>query len=129
MTTLIKFILISLFSGCGGIKICENGLHCVSDDDCQIGNHCKEFVDGKSKSTRCVLRDDLNDTYYCSLTQKSCESKYVFPIIFHAFYIIQMKPFRAVRDSAIPSEKFAALFSPLTVLYHCSSSRQSHQCF
>ena len=66
--TLLWFI-----SGCFGIKICENGFYCVSDDDCQIGNHCKEFVDGKSKSTRCVPRDDIDDTYYCSLTQKSCE--------------------------------------------------------
>ena len=74
MITLLKFILISLFSGCCfGIKICENGLFCVSDGDCQIGNHCKEFVDGQSKSTRCVPRDDLYDTNYCSLAHKSCE--------------------------------------------------------
>ena len=74
--TQIKFILISFFSGCCfGIKICENGLFCLSDNDCQIGNNCKEFVDGKLKTTRCVPRDD---TYYCSLTRKSCESKNIF---------------------------------------------------
>jgi len=72
---LTKFILLSFFSVCFGIKICENGLFCVSDDDCQIGNHC---VDDGTISTRCVPRDDLDDTYYCSLTLKSCESKEMF---------------------------------------------------
>jgi len=75
MLLLKTFILFTFFSGCIGIKICENGLFCVSDEDCQIGNHCNEFVDGKSKSTRCVPRDDFNGTNYCSLTQKSCECK------------------------------------------------------
>jgi len=56
------------------MKICENGLNCASDGDCQIGNHCKDFLDGKTKSTRCVPRDDVDDTFYCSLTQKSCET-------------------------------------------------------
>jgi len=70
---LLKFILISFFSGCLSIKICENGLFCASDEDCQIGNHCKEFGDEKFKLTRCVPREDLDDTYYCSLSKKSCE--------------------------------------------------------
>ena len=60
------------------MKICENGLYCVSDGDCQIGNHCEEFVDGMSKSTRCVPCNDLDDNYNCSLTLKSCECKKVF---------------------------------------------------
>ena len=73
--TLKYILLISFVSACFGIKICENGLFCVSDGDCQIGNYCKEYVDGKSKSTRCIPRED---TFYCSLTQKSCESKKIF---------------------------------------------------
>jgi len=80
----VKFILLSFFSDCIGLKICENGLFCVSNRDCQIGNHCKEFVYGKSKSTRCVPHEDLGDTYYCSLSQKSCESK---KIIFKLFFM------------------------------------------
>ena len=72
---LLDFILLSFFSCCFGMKICENGLNCASDGDCQIGNHCKDFLDGKTKSTRCVPRDDVDDTFYCSLTQKSCESE------------------------------------------------------
>jgi len=80
----IIFILLSFFSSCVGIKICENGLFCVSDDDCQIGNHCVD--DGKTISTpRCVPRDDLDDTYYCSLTEKSCESIMIFSIFFTRF--------------------------------------------
>ena len=57
----------------------------MSDDDCQIGNHCKEIIGGKEKSTRCVPRDDLDDTYYCSLTQKSCASKKIFLKLFLCF--------------------------------------------
>jgi len=68
---LLIFILFT--SVCFGIKICENGLFCVSDENCQIGNQCMDFVDGKTKSTRCVPREDLGDTYNCSLSQKSCE--------------------------------------------------------
>ena len=73
MTMLSKLILISFFSSCFGIKICENGFYCVSDADCQIGNHCIDFFDGKTKSTRCVPREDLDETFYCTLSQKSCE--------------------------------------------------------
>jgi len=68
---LIFILLISFTSGCFGIKICENGLFCVSDGDCQIGNHC--MMEEKQISTRCVPRDDLDDTYFCALSQKSCE--------------------------------------------------------
>jgi len=90
---LIKFILLSFFSGCLGLKICENGLFCVSDDDCQIGNHCKEFVDGKSKSTRCVPREGSEDSFYCSFSRKSCESKYIFSNYFLRILNNIMKPF------------------------------------
>jgi len=71
---LLKFVLlVSFTSSCVGIKICENGLFCVSDEDCQIGNSCMmDYVVGKPKS-RCVPREDLDDSYYCSLSQKSCE--------------------------------------------------------
>ena len=66
--------LISVFSNCFGVKICENGLYCVFDGDCQIGNHCIHLFDEKTKkSTRCVPRDDLDESYYCSLSQRSCE--------------------------------------------------------
>ena len=70
---LLKFILISFFSGCFGVKICEYGLFCVSDEDCVIGNQCSDFFDGKTKSTRCVPRHDFDDTSYCSLSHNSCE--------------------------------------------------------
>jgi len=80
-----------------------------------------EFVDGKTKSTRCVPRDDLDDNYYCSLTQKSCESKNIFPNYFLLIFIIKIKPLRAARDSATPSASFVALFFRPTVPYQRSS--------
>mmetsp|Transcript_19625 Transcript_19625/g.26907 ORF Transcript_19625/g.26907 Transcript_19625/m.26907 type:complete len:113 (+) Transcript_19625:134-472(+) len=58
-----------------GRSICENGMYCVSDDECPIGNQCsKEFLVEKGKySSRCVPRDDLNESHFCSLSFKSCE--------------------------------------------------------
>ena len=75
---LLVFYYSFLSSGIFGILICENGLYCVSDEDCQIGNHCIEFVDGQTNSTRCVSRDDLDGNYFCSLSNKSCECEYKF---------------------------------------------------
>ena len=69
----LAFYYLFFTTGIFGILLCENGLFCVSDGDCQIGNHCIEIVDGQKNSTRCVPRDDLDDTYYCSLSNKSCE--------------------------------------------------------
>mmetsp|Transcript_25435 Transcript_25435/g.36512 ORF Transcript_25435/g.36512 Transcript_25435/m.36512 type:complete len:381 (+) Transcript_25435:12-1154(+) len=66
-------LFLSLISYCFGILICENGFFCVSDEDCPIGNHCVEFVDGIRNLTRCVPRDDLDDNYLCSLSHKSCD--------------------------------------------------------
>ena len=70
---LLITLLLSFISGYHGLQICENGFYCVSDGDCQIGNHCIEFVGGKTKSTRCVPREDLDDNYFCSLSKTSCE--------------------------------------------------------
>ena len=69
----LAFCYSFLTTGIFGMLLCENGLYCMSDGDCQIGNHCRVFVDGQTNSTRCVPRDDLDDTYYCSLSNKSCE--------------------------------------------------------
>ena len=80
------FVLFSLvtsqISGVFGILICENGLYCVSDEDCPIGNHCVDFVDGEANSTRCLPREDLDVAYHCSLSHKSCECGHKFYIIF-----------------------------------------------
>jgi len=76
---LLVFYYSFLSSGIFGILICENGLYCVSDGDCQIGNHCVDFVVDRqtnSTSTRCVPRNDLDDTYFCSLSNKSCKCEY-----------------------------------------------------
>mmetsp|Transcript_4639 Transcript_4639/g.6949 ORF Transcript_4639/g.6949 Transcript_4639/m.6949 type:complete len:250 (-) Transcript_4639:181-930(-) len=77
MTTFLSIIVIlflSQLSTSFGILVCENGLYCASDEDCPIGNHCIDFVDGEESLTRCVPRDDFDDTTLCALSQKSCES-------------------------------------------------------
>mmetsp|Transcript_9228 Transcript_9228/g.12747 ORF Transcript_9228/g.12747 Transcript_9228/m.12747 type:complete len:320 (+) Transcript_9228:45-1004(+) len=77
MTTFLSIIVIlflSQLSTSFGILVCENGLYCASDEDCPIGNHCIDFLNGKKNSTQCVPRDDLDGTYFCSLSKKSCES-------------------------------------------------------
>ena len=113
---LTKIITLLLFiSGSFGILICENGLYCASDEDCQIGNRCIDFVAEKLNSTRCVPRDDLDDTFVCSLSHKSCECKYKFIMIFCLSISFYFQLCLAVLDGVTPAVNYVTRFFHPTV--------------
>jgi len=94
MLSFFVIFFVSLISGRFGILICENGLYCASNDECPIGNHCVEFVDGQLNSTRCIPLDNLDDTYFCSLSEKSCECEFKlqFLNLFNIFFNLPVMP-------------------------------------